>query len=397
MLLLLLSLSLPVFAGQVHDLPCDADICSIPYDKEGNQNGMETCYEDETKAKVVRELFWKDGAREGTAKCWRNGKLKFEAEYKNDALNGLFIEYDYDSTGDRVSLLQNGEETGLNFRVKNGKVIRVDSCVIDGVPAFEAALSCAPKDYGKFNGALAIWKKEELAKNRQAAAKEAKRLNGPQESKYASGQIRAKWNHKDGEIEGKFLSYFESGKIQTDCEYKNGKHEGPCLEYDQEGRLDKREMYSAGKLTKAETFFDNGKPKEVITYGDQGRSCVVEYFDSGIKSRSGCYLEKNHYGYYYYYSWRSHSPDGEYQSWYDNGDLLEKGQYKDGKRIGKWESYADKELDGEYFYENGVLVKTVEYYRKAPQYRMVREYMPDGSLRNETRLEGLSGDRPKVI
>lgn len=396
-LLSLTLLSVNTFASE-YDLPCDAEYCVIPYGVDGNANGTERCYADETKTKIIRELNWKDGKREGMVKCWKpDGKLKFEAEYKNDTLNGPYVEHDYDSTGAKVVLLENGKEIGLGFRVKDGKVTRADYCMIDGVKAFEAALSCKDRDYGKYTPMVAAWKKEELAKNKKAAAAEAKRLNGPQESKFSSGQTRAKWTNKNGEIHGKFLGYFETGKVKTDCEYSNGKHEGPCLEYDQEGRLDKREMWSADKLTKAETFYDNGKPKEVITYGEKGRSCVVEYYDNGNKSVSVCYIERTNYGYYYYYSWRSQTPDGEYLSWDETGAPSEKGLYTDGKRTGKWESFYEGQIDREYFYDKGNLQKTIDYERKAPQHRIVREYMPDGSLKLEKKLEGLTGDKEKLI
>lgn len=94
---------------------------------------------------------------------------------------------------------------------------------------------------------------------------------------------------------------------------------------------------------------------------------------------------------------RLQTPEGEFLQWTEDGKPLEKGSYVDGKRDGKWESFYEGLLDREYTYAKGNLLKTVDYERKVPQHRIVREYMPDGSLKLEKKLEGLTGDKEKMI
>ncbi len=391
MLLLILNLLMPFsFAGHSHDLPCDADKCVIPYDKEGNQNGTEICYEDETRAEKIREITWKDGKREGLARCWKKGKQTFEANYSNDVLNGLYIDFDDDSNGDRVFFLENNEETGLSFSVKDGKVTGLHYCVISGTPVFDATLSCDQKDYGKFNAPVAAFKKEMLEKNKAASAKEAKRQNGPQESKYANGQVRAKWTNVNGNIHGKFLSYRDNGKLQNDCEYKNGKEHGTCLIYDEESRLDKREQWDNGKKSSVEEFYDNGKPERVSKSEGAGKSCLTEYYDTGVKSGEWCGFQDRHWGWWV-------RRDGPYKSWDYNGELSVQGQYVNGEATGLFTYFTNKTLDRELTYEKGRLLKSIEYHNDPPQHRMVREYFPDGSVKSESRLEGLKGDGKKMI
>jgi len=389
--ILLSLLTLTTFAGRERDFHCgNASHCVIPYDAEGNQDGTEVCYEDESKKLKIREVTWKNGKREGPARCFEKGKLSLEAGYRNDVLHGPFVEINDDSNGDRVTLMENGEETGLSFSVKDNKISSVHFCLIGDTPERDAILSCGEKDYGKYNTLLSTWKKEELARNKVAAAKEAKRLNGPQESKYSSGKIRSKWTNVNGSIHGKFQSFSENGKIKVDCNYSHGKMDGLCLEYDDEGRLDTRETWKNGKLAKEEIFFDNGNPARTSVREDNKKTCHVEYFENGKKLAEWCAFQS--------FSYRSYGKhDGPYLQWDETGDLSIRGNFENGKRTGTWEYFIDKEVRSELFFENGNLSKTIDYIRTPPQHRMVREYFPDGSLKNETRLEGLEGNQKHLI
>ncbi len=389
--ILLSFLTLSTHAGRTKDFRCgDATHCVIPYDSEGNQNGTEVCYEDDSKKIKIREVSWKEGKREGIARCFEKNKLSLEAVYQNDVLHGLFVGINDDANGDRVTLMENGEEAGLSFSIKEGKISSVHYCLIGDTPEREAILSCEDKDYGKYNSLLAAWKKEELAKNKIAAAKEAKRQNGPQESRYPSGKIRSKWTNLNGEIHGKFLSFTESGKVKVDCEYVKGKAEGLCLEYDDEGRLEKKETWKDRKLVRQETFYDNGKPERMTVKEADRKFCTTDYYETGVKMTSWCSLEN------YRWSWYG-TRDGAYTEWDTEGNVSLRGNYENGRRTGIWEYYDGKEVSSELTYEKGNLIKMIDYIRTPPHHRMVREYFPDGSLKNESRLEGLSGNQKHMI
>lgn len=389
--ILLSLITVSAHAGRTKDFQCgNAYSCVIPYDSEGNQNGTESCYTDDSKSILVREVSWKNGKREGVARCFKEKKLSVEAIFKNDALNGPFLEIDYDASGDRVTLMENGEEVGLSFSLKGGRVSSVNYCLVGGTPEFDAVFSCADRDYGKYNTLLATWKKEELQKNKIAAAKEAKRRNGPQESKYPSGKIRSKWTTLDGEIHGKFLGYTEAGKVKTDCEYKNGNLEGVCLAYDDEGRLDKKETWKNRKLIKEERFYDNGNPERVSTQEGDKKFCHTDFYENGKKMTAWCTTERN------VWSWYGQQ-EGSYTQWDYDGSISVKGNFKNGLRVGLWEYFDGKDIRSELTYEKGNLMKSVDYERKPPQHRIVREYFPDGSLKNETRFEGLEGNQKQLI
>lgn len=397
MLLLLLSLIIGSAQAYTHDLYCDSYDCVIPYDDQGLQNGTEICYKDSDHKIKVKEVLWKNGKREGRASCFKDGKVTDQMEYKNDLQNGPYVDANYDSNGDRIYFLENEKEVGLSFSMKDGKVTSLAYCVINGQPDREAALSCPARDYGTYTAAVNLKIKEELEKNKQDKEKLAKRMNGPQESKYPSGKLRAKWTNKDGQIHGQYVGFYESGKTQTDCSYESGKQDGKCELYDDQDRLDAREIWTKGTLTKKEEFFDNGKISRSTEKTGANTSCVVDYYDSGVKFASYCLLHSTQYYYYGYGRYDYSNMDGDYKSWSETGALESQGAYKKGMHIGKWEYFDREGLSYEAFYQDGKLMKSVDYVRKSPQHRLVREYFEDGSLKNETRLEGLSGDKPKVI
>ena len=393
MLLLLLSLTGLAFAdAEIFDLPCGAEICSIPYDREGNQNGTETCYSDEGRTKVIRELNWKDGRREGTVRCWRDGKKTFEAQYQNDALNGPYVQFNYDSNGDRVRLLEGNHEVGLSFSVKNGQVSKVHYCVMNGEPMPEARLNCEERDYGPYRSLVSSWLKEETLRLKTTAAQEAQRLNGPQESKDRDGKLRAKWTNVKGEIQGKYLAFGKAGNVVLDCEYAAGKKNGPCVEFDEEGGLDKRASWAQGKLQKEEVFFDNGVPEKILDHTAKEGICVTEFFETGKKFREYCQPQ----GRYASSSWRWSSYEGKYLEWDADGSVAIRGQFLKGKRDGNWEYYCKKDVCREELYQGGALIRST-HYTDSPPGRLIREYFPDGTLKSEKEFEGRTGNQQRMI
>jgi antitoxin component YwqK of YwqJK toxin-antitoxin module len=391
MLSLLLSVFLTIsFASEFHDLPCDARACVIPYDTEGVQNGKEICYENETRAKKIKEINWKNGKREGVAYCWKNDKLTYEATYKNDRLNGIFVHYDYDSNGDRAWLIEDDEETGLSFSSQNGKVTDFSYCIVNGTAEFKAVLTCPNKDYGRFNEAVETFKKEMLERDAKKASANAKLMNGPQESTFSNGKVRAKWANVNGQISGKYLSYYENGDLKGDCQYLDGKENGTCLSYDEQKRLDKKETWLKGKAVRIEEFYDNGQPSKLTETTEPLKTCVTEYYETGSKWTHHCQTHD--------LSWYNDSTyEGPYTIWEEGNVVSVSGTYLKGERTGTWEYFEEKLLRQQLFYEKGILLKTIDYIRKAPQSRTVREYFPDGSLKIEKQLEGLEGDKQKLI
>ncbi len=92
---------------------------------------------------------------------------------------------------------------------------------------------------------------------------------------------------------------------------------------------------------------------------------------------------------------KNHPPrmHGEFREWWENGQLWKKGQYREGKQVGAWESYNDSgqllksgafldgRPDGEwsYFRTDGTLQR-MESYRKGERHGFWRDYDATGKV-----------------
>ena len=54
---------------------------------------------------------------------------------------------------------------------------------------------------------------------------------------YASGNIEAEANYKDGKLDGAYKHYYENGNIIMECTYKDRKLEGVFKKYNRDGSL----------------------------------------------------------------------------------------------------------------------------------------------------------------
>lgn len=386
-------LSILLISGSVQanwvDFRCDSSYCEIPYNSEAKQDGLEICYKEKDKKEKIKEVTWKNGIREGAIRCYQNGKLKREAFNTNDKLNGIYQEHDYDSRGTMVVLLKNNVMDGYQFHVKDNKLQDMAWCYRDGKALDKMTSSCNDEDYGPFKKLVADFKKEESIKLARQSEENSKRLNGPQIQNYRSGKKRAIFTNVDGKINGKYNFFSEEGVLLEDCNYKKDKKDGECLSYDKEGRLDKKAIFNDGILVKEDSFFDNGKLSETLEVIEKNKSCFKTFYDTGARASSYCSIGRG-------YGWGS-DYDGKFETWYENGQLSTTGSYEKGKMIGTWETFNyNGDLIDKSEYVKGTLTKSVSFRFERlkenvvfpEKFRLIREYFPDGSIKNETELPG---------
>jgi len=150
------------------------------------------------------------------------------------------------------------------------------------------------------------------------------RKNGKWETFKSDGVIKlTEVFENDSRI--KTITYFTDGTVDRERNFKNGKEHGVDRQYVFEGGMKSEKNYSNGKQV-----------------GPQ-----LQYYSSN----AGNYIQKSNYN-------EQGKLDGAFSETYDEGGALKvKGQYKDGRKVGKW-TYENKK--GESIkvetYENGKLV-----------------------------------------
>ena len=159
-----------------------------------------------------------------------NGKLKTDAIYKNNKLNGLLIRYDDNGqilskeTYDQGVLKGPADYFSYAQRTKLHTTCNYLNALLDG----EFTLT------------------QEDGTVRERSVYQKGRLNGPRETYYASGVLEAQETFVDGKLEGTRKLFFPGGELWYEENYKNGRLEGDRTEYFANGKTRLTEMYSDG-------------------------------------------------------------------------------------------------------------------------------------------------------
>lgn len=179
---------------------------------------------------------------------------------------------------------------------------------------------------------------------------------------YRSGQIQKYFVDKDSLTHGCYESrhWFPDGKLKL-TNYCDG-DTAVQIEYYHSGATKRvLKSYKESAINwmvdhYIAEYYVNGQLKYDPSDVNGSRQTIKNYYESGKVSREATYV--------------AGALVGPLHEWYENGQLKVKGQYKDPGdprppytiKTGTWSYYAESgKLIKEEFYEEGKLVKTVEY------------------------------------
>ena len=208
-------------------------------------------------------------------------------------------------------------------------------------------------------------------------------ISNAQEKKsyYDNGQIKEDFNLLNGEFHGICKSYFENGQLERYAKFENGNAIGKARSYYQNGQLKTEVNFIKGlKNGIYKSYSDNGNLSELITYiNDEYNGLYEEYHYNGnprlrgiaspgsgglggeLFKKEGAWTEWKYYNYdeqleekITKLGYKNHGP---YELYYEDGDLKEKVNFKNGKKEG--ESYFFHKGEGQKYkgwYENDELI-----------------------------------------
>lgn len=159
-----------------------------------------------------------------------NGKLKTEAVYQNNKLNGLLVRYD-----DNGQILS--KETYAQGVLKGPAEYfsYAQQHVLHTTCNYVAAL---------LDGEFTLT--QEGGTVREQATYEKGHLHGPRKTYYANGVLEAEENFAEGKLQGVRKLFFPSGELWYEENYVGGRLEGDRTEYFANGKTRLTEMYSDG-------------------------------------------------------------------------------------------------------------------------------------------------------
>ncbi|MBB3697601.1 hypothetical protein KMW28_05405 [Flammeovirga yaeyamensis] len=199
-----------------------------------------------------------------------------------------------------------------------------------------------------------------------------------------SDNLIVKSNYKDGELNGDFYEFFENGRVHFKAKYKNGLKQGEYVSFYVEGAKKTVAHFKQDKMVGTmKKFFPNGT---VQIEHNISKNYWKEYYPSGKLMNESEMLGEVRNGVTKVYD--------------QEGNLKQKGTYKEGKIDGKYYTYfpksttvqkesdfVDGKLEGESkeFYTSGVLKQVIPFENNI-EHGLRLEYYESGQLMSENRI-----------
>lgn len=249
----------------------------------------------------------KAGHKQGAWKdFYKNDKIKTEAFYKNDSLNGVYREFN--KTGELINVTQ----------YKMGRVTEEIIGLFEKIDYVKRYFdSGSLKFSGNFKSGVPIGIHREF--DLQGNVISSKEYD-------ADGKITGEGIFLEtGKRDGHWKFYYPSGELMEEGSFKNNKRSGDWKFYFTSGEIEQTGKYSAGKETGEWKFFSK-----------TGATLLEENYSKG--KREGFFKEFNNAG--------DLINEGEYYDDYKTGkwfnhvnDHKEEGEYKDDLKEGEWKYY----------------------------------------------------------
>ncbi len=312
-----------------------------------------------------------------------NGNLRLECIYKHGLLNGYYKEYDLDGKLIAAYKYVEGEKQENVAELTKLKV--KTEYYPDGNVRVKAT-------YNNENKPEGVWRQYDpegeiessyIYKNGiiigEGIITESGERNGFWKEYYDDGLLKGegrydhdmktgswKYYHRNGQLEqtggydalgrleGTWQWYYDSGQLHRRESFREGEADGDITEYDADGNIILQGSYYRGKED-GKWLYELGDHREEGEYIDGMRDGEWKsWYLNGQLKFEGKFIEDN--------------PHGEHTWYWDNGKVKDKGTYVMGRKHGDWISYNE---DGTPFlvitYENGV-EKKYDGMRILPEY-----------------------------
>jgi antitoxin component YwqK of YwqJK toxin-antitoxin module len=374
----------------------DCTIEGKPTDGSDGKTGLERCLHRQDK-RVVSELNWKNGKRDGAGFYFDNNDRRIVATFNNDLAEGpaqvfskenkLLCEMEFkggksqgavrelypsgklkaafEINGDRegrgkIELLEDGKIKSLQCASRSmvpqdvepcgfgGKVSRVQLHNSDGSPI---------RNVGYWqNGKLT--KIETLDREGRATTRTYP-LPGEEdtydvETLHKNGKVFRAFGTKKNRLQGAFREFSEEGTMLRETIY------------DQEREQSENQFYMNGKLKRSVKKIPGGKQLD-----------VQEFWDNGKIKTAGTFVESQ----YQSGSWDSLVEEGRVMRYSKDGVLQEERTYREGRFDGDQRIYfASGKLAVEQRYEKDE-IRMTKCYDPTGKLELTEEYYEDGSLK----------------
>lgn len=318
--------------GFAYEYGKDGRIISITEYKNGFLKSKEKINRKDSEGR--KQGIWK--------KFYPNGRMKEEARYKDDLLNGYLKLYSSNGKLESASLYIKGEKQSDDKNIADFDInsqYYKDGTLKATILKNKAGKKDGVSNYFNKDGTV---EKTEIYRNgflfKKGIIDKEGRYQGVWESYYLNGKLKSKGEYKDGKKVGKWKFYFTNGKLEQEGFFNsNGEYTGEWKWYYEDGSLLRREDYRRG--------MEDGY--------------MEEYDRSGNIISKGEYLDGKREG-EWVYELNDHKETGKYR--YDQKDGFWEFRHANGKI-----AFEGNFLEGiphgthKYYNQEGVLIKEENY------------------------------------
>jgi uncharacterized protein len=311
-----------------------------------------------TDSKGLKQGVWKT--------YYGNGRVRTEANYRDDTMEGVYKEYDENGNIQLLLeyangvLVQKTDTAELEIEIRNqvdedgnvvysgsyrknipvgihrvfdktGAVINAYLYNDSGVKLGEGIITNEGKkegDWQYFNNDGTLRAKGKFVNNLE---------QGNWNYYFVNGKTEQAGAYKNGKVNGLWKWYYPDGKLKSEEEYFEGKEEGISVEYDTLGSIITSGSYFDG-MKEGEWIYKAGDYSEKGKYiGDLKDGKWQAFYNDGTLKYEGNFVQGN--------------PDGEHVFYYPDGKIKEVNYYIMGISEKNWKKYD----------ENGQLLISITY------------------------------------
>lgn len=363
---------------------CLLAICAYMYAQDSTiSNGYKVFYYPSGVKSSEGTLV--NGQPDGWWKSYdENGNLVSEGNRKNLLLDSLWTFYNDGKkylTQHYVAGKKEGEEiryTSTDYTVTHWQA---DS-IIDVVSTFDNAgwlKRSIPYAAGKAHGMAKEYNSDGLVVK---VTKYYRGIMGRSE--------RINRTDKSGLKQGNWKYFWENGNLKMEASYLNDKKHGFFKYYDENGNFLYVEKYTndllddeakeTKQLDRRVAYHPNGQPSIIATYHKDKPEGIRREFDTEGKIIKG-YVFKDGWLRYEGITDMNGLRQGLWKEYYQTGELLSKGKYKNSVPVGEWKFYfQDKSLEiiGDYDQKGRKVGEWIWFYPSGDT--MVVAHYEDGEL-----------------
>ena len=374
----------------------DCMIEGKPAEGGGGKTGLERCLHRKDK-RVVSELNWKNGKRDGPGFYFDNNDRRIVATFNNDLAEGpaqvfskenkLLCEMEFKGgkTQSAVRELYPSGKLKAAFEISGdregrGKIELLEDGKIKSLQC--ANLSMVPQDVEPcgFDGKVS---RVQLHNSDGRPIRNVGYWQNGKLTKIETVDRDGRSTTRTFPLPGDNETYdtetrHENGKVFRAYSTRKNHIDGPFREFSEEGIMLRETVYDQEREQSENQFYMNGKLKRSVKKIPGGKQLEVqEFWDNGKIKTAGTFVESQ----YQRGSWDSLVEDGRVLRYSKDGVLQEERGYREGRFEGDQKIYfANGKLAVEQRYAKDEM-RVMKCYDPSGKLELTEEYYEDGSLK----------------